>query len=258
MGKTKSILFSAVCCAAMLASTGYAQNLLTNGDFSNGLTGWTVQTTDPLAASVEINGGNLLLSRGTDPTHVLSNGVGQVIPVVPGRKYQVRGQWTGMIMGRNIANEPNGTTLAEINVSLLPTADAPYTGTGAAAISMQIKNRWAYPGTNTAYTFGVDTNGAWEWKSLKSSTTSGLVGDAEAIVVPEGMNYMAVWTNFACLVGNSNTTVYARFDDLQVMSCQGFVAQDLNSDCQVNFKDAATFVGSWLTCGRDPATSCWN
>jgi hypothetical protein len=260
MDKVKLGLICAVCCAGLLTSSGFAQNLLTNGDFSGGLTGWTVLSVDPLAAAVAVGDGNpapgIYLSRGTNSAQTLSNGVGQVIPVVAGRKYQVRGQWTGMIMGRNSLGDPNGTTLAEVNVSFLPTAETAYTGTGAPAISMQIKKRWAYPGTNPAYTFGVDlVTGGWAWEPIGLSSTT---GDSESIVAPEGANYMAVWVNFACSSGNTNTTVYAIFDNLQVMSCQGFVVQDLNSDCQVNFKDAATFVGSWLACHLDPVSSCWN
>jgi hypothetical protein len=260
MDHAKLTLVLAVCCAALLSGSGYAQNLLTNGDFSSGLTGWTVNSADPLAAAVAAGDGNpspgLYLSRGTDSTHIVPNGVGQVIPVVAGRKYQVRGQWSGMIMGRNSAGDPNGTAFAEINVTFLPTAETVYTGTGAPAVSMQLKKRWAYPGTNPSYTFNVDpATGTWAWESISLSP---LTGDSEAIVAPEGANYMAVWANFACSVGNTNTTVYARIDNLQVMSCQGFVVQDFNADCQVDFKDFATFAGVWLACGRDPVTSCWN
>jgi hypothetical protein len=259
MGKTRSVVAFAVCCAALLVSSGYAQNLLTNGDFSGGLTGWTVLSSDPLAAAVAVGDGNpnpgLYLSRGPDSTHILSNGVGQVIPVVPGRKYQIRGQWSGMIMGRNSVGDPNGTTLAEVNVSFLPTADAPYFGTGAPAFTMQVKNRWGYPGNNPAYTFGVDpATGAWAWQSIGNDVRT---GDSEAIVAPDGMNYMAVSVTFTCSSGNTNTTVYANIDNLQVMACQNPMVQDVNSDCQVDLKDFAIFVGAWLTCGKDPISSCW-
>jgi hypothetical protein len=260
MDHVKSILLCAMCSAVLLAGSGYAQNLLTNGDFASSLTGWTVASADPLAAAVAIGNGNpdpgLYLSRGTNSAQILPNGVGQVIPVVPGRKYQVRGQWSGMIMGRNSIGDPNGTTLAEVNVTFLPTAGTPYTGEGAPSVAMQIKKRWAYPGDNPSYTFGVDpATGGWAWEPIGLSSRT---GDSESIVAPDGMNFMAVWTNFACSVGNTSTTVYARIDDLQVMSCQGFVVQDLNSDCKVNFADFSVFANAWLTCGRDPATKCWN
>jgi hypothetical protein len=261
MDHVKSILVFTMCSTALLTGSGFAQNLLTNGDFSAGLTGWTVTSADPLAASVAVGDGNpnpgLYLSRGPNSTLTLPNGAGQIFPAVAGRKYQLRGQWSGMIMGRNSVNDPNGTALVEIYVSFLPTIDTPYTGTGSPASSMLMKKRWQFPGTDPAKTFGVDpATGAWAWESISGSVQSG--GNSEALIAPEGTNYMAVWTNFLCSVGNTSTTVYAMIDNLQVTSCQTFLAQDYNADCKVDFKDFAVLAGSWLACNLDPSSQCWN
>jgi|GEM_PF-1545304 len=260
MDNMKSILICAMCSTALLAGGGFAQNLLTNGDFSSGLANWTTTSSDPLAAVVATGDGNpnpgIYVSRGTNTAQTLPNGVGQVIPVVAGRQYQLRGQWKGMIMGRNTLGDPNGTTYAEINVTFLPTPDTPYIGESAPAIAMQLEKRWAYPGTEPAYTFNVDPDtGTWDWESISLSPVS---GDSEAMVAPEGANYMAVWVNFGCSVGNDNTTVYINVDNLVVMSCQAFLNQDFNLDCEVDFKDFATVASGWLACGLDPASSCWN
>ncbi len=260
MDNVKSILVLAVCCAALLVNGSQAQNLLTNGDFSGNLANWTVTSADPLAAVVAAGDGNpspgLYVSRGTDPTHVLTNGAAQIIPAVAGRKYQLRGQWKGMIMGRNTLGDPNGTTFAEVNVSFLPAVDTPYIGDGAPAVAMQIKKRWAYPGTNPSYTFNVDpATGTWGWESISLSPVA---GDSESMVAPDGTNYMAVWVNFACSVGNDSTTVYINVDNLAVMACQEFVEQDLDSDCKVDFKDFSVLANTWLACGIDPVTECWN
>jgi len=259
MDHVKSSLVFTMCGIALLTGSGYAQNLLTNSDFSDGLTGWTVSSTDPLAASVAAGDGNpspgLYVSRGTDTTQILPNGVGQIIPVVAGRQYQLRGQWSGMIMGRNSTGDPNGTALAEINVTFLPTAETPYFDTGSPAVSMQLKKRWQEPGTTTA-TYNVDiATGTWGWESISLSPRT---GDSEAMVAPEGANFMAVWVNFACSSGNTDTTVYAKVDNLAVTACQAFAVQDFNADCQVDFKDLAVLSSSWLACNRDPSSQCWN
>jgi hypothetical protein len=258
MDHTKSILVCALCSLLGLAVSGMSQNLLSYGDFGGGLSGWTLDSSDPLAAAVATGTGNptpgLYLSRGTDSTHILPNGVGQIIPVVAGQKYQLRGQWMGMIMGRNGAGDPNGTAYAEINVTFLPDNITPYVGTGAPAVSMQLKKRWQSGTTPSAINVDPAT-GTWDWESISISP---LTGNSEAIVPTAGTNYMAIWTNFACTSGNTNTTVYVNIDNLQVMSCQAFSQADLNADCQVDFKDLAVLTNTWMSCGRDPVSKCWN
>lgn len=113
-------LVTAVTCAVLvilplLAIPAHAQNLVTNGDFESGLTGWTIwEVNDPFWSHNWIFGndcdiwvpstcpleGSISYSqkKGSDAPRA-HGGIYQVLNVVPGDLHVISGSWSGGVTG---------------------------------------------------------------------------------------------------------------------------------------------------------------
>jgi len=115
---------AAVLCLLWVTSAS-TQNLIINGDFSSGLTGWTTTPTAPVTitydGAVGNPAGSALFARNDSTPPVTANGnyLYQVIPVAIGQCYQINADWKG-----DLLNGGAGRNWAEVFISFASTASA--------------------------------------------------------------------------------------------------------------------------------------
>jgi pectate lyase len=144
----------------LCASSINAQNLISNGDFSSGLTGWTVATNNTTTYETTITydsgmgnpSGSALLNRVNTTLADNSDYLYQVIPVSIGKSYQFNADWKG-----DLLNDDTGRNWAEVMIAFVPDAGAP-------AFTIQYKKATA-GGPNEPTT-------AWNWESVLASPNS--------------------------------------------------------------------------------------
>jgi hypothetical protein len=264
----RKFLMCCVCSLALVASSAVAgTDGITNGGFGGSDTGWIWLPLSSAKGSATAGyygtGGNppgcgLLQNTGSDTNNYRYY---ESFTVTPGNTYYLRGQWKGDIRGIYAINgnptETAARNWAEVHVVF---SSAPLTASSpewTAGSPIKYKKRFIRGGSmNTA-------TGIWDWESILISPGDGAGPADGAFVVPAGMNYMTVAFN----IGGVTDSVYLSaplfspgsswfmVDNFHV--CDAALVGDLNIDCSVNFKDTAYVANQWLTCGLDPATSCW-
>jgi hypothetical protein len=111
--RNRSVAFLLACVACVFSSTGQAQNLLTNGDFESGLTGWTVWSAPATSfwngtwehsndCDIWVPTSGCPLAGAESHTQKKGSGAGnahggitQSLAVTPGQTYAVSGLWSG-------------------------------------------------------------------------------------------------------------------------------------------------------------------
>jgi uncharacterized repeat protein (TIGR03803 family)/probable HAF family extracellular repeat protein len=221
-------------------------DIAVNGTFTDGIAGWTAidmaAATGTLMADWDAPFGNppgaayLMcdLSGGDVDGHFLC----QVLPVTPGNRYKLSGQWTGdmtIVAGTE-------TTWANIVVTF-------EAGTDPAGWHLTEPDALMYRKALGSTLQNIDPNGIWGWEEFTSSPAS---GPADGIFTATD-NYMVVAFSLAGLA--SSTLPWFDIDNIR-LDGPGCPVLDLNGDCSTDMADLATFAGEWLACNRDPASEC--
>jgi pectate lyase len=144
----------------LCASSINAQNLISNGDFSSGLTGWTVATnnTTTYATTITYDSGmgnplgSALMNRVNTTLADNSDYLYQVIPVSIGKSYQFNADWKG-----DLLNGGSGRNWAEVLIAFVPDVGAP-------AFTIQYKKATG-GGPN-------EPAAPWNWESVLASPNS--------------------------------------------------------------------------------------
>lgn len=172
--------------AGGVAGTGVARaNLVVNGDFGAGLTGWSTfygdTGTTPTGAnqsqiSADAAVGNPLPSAKLDRviTTAFDNKdfIYQLIPVSNGEQYVLDADWRGDLQGTG-GTATNARNWAEVYVAFFPSGT---TITDAAQLpdaQIRYKKRWDVAGGSG--TLNVDQSGIFDWESILSSPDTSAV-----------------------------------------------------------------------------------
>jgi pectate lyase len=156
MNKTIAILAATVC--LLYLSSANAQNLITNGDLSSGLTGWTLQPGGVVQTTITFNGavgnppGSALLDRVSTALADNSDYIYQVIPVTMGQAYQFNADWKG-----DLLNGGTGRNWAEVMIAFVSNPGTP---------TFTIMYKKATDGGPNAPT------APWNWESVLASPNS--------------------------------------------------------------------------------------
>jgi pectate lyase len=201
MNKRNLILATIATGACLFCTSGAkAQNLIVNGDFSSGLTGWIVATNNTTTYETTITydvgvgnpAGSALLDRVDTTLADNSDYLYQVVPVMPGQSYQFNADWAG-----DLLNGGTGRNWAEVMIAFVPNAGSP-------TFTIQYKKA-TVGGPNAPTT-------PWDWESVlaspsdTSSPTNGVFTATD--------NYMVVAFN---LGGRAGTGVgYYHADNVSV------------------------------------------
>jgi hypothetical protein len=266
MSHSKLSIFLVVGVLAFVASSAIAgTDGITNGGLDGSDAGWTwgLFGTNPgqVETGVYYGGdgnppGCILLQDPGSTSYARGDcGYFQSFPVVPGHTYYLHGQWKGDIRGTNNPADACDRNWAEVHVAF---SAAPITlADPLASVKFSKFAKKGPKGTPLNYGTGV-----WGWESILLSRDTA-PDNTGAFTAGAGMNYMTV--RFA-IGGRANSVTigaplfgpgssWYMVDNVHV--CDATLAGDANIDCSVNFKDTAYIAGQWLTCGLDPATSCW-
>jgi hypothetical protein len=266
----RKLLLGCVCSVALLAFPAFAgTDNIVNGSFDTDASSWTFLALSTATGSVSMayygtdgNPVGCALMQSTDTSNATNaNRFYQRFPVVAGTTYYLRGQWKGCIYGTYGTNT-GARNWAEVSIvfSAAPLVATSTEWTSTSPNVIRYKKRFGNGGPVNL----PAANGQWGWESILSSPSTENAGPTDgAFVAPAGMNYMHVAFNVggrASSVGSLDitnpTSVWFMVDNVHV--CNAATNQgDLNSDCQVDFKDTAYVATQWLTCGLDPASSCW-
>jgi hypothetical protein len=250
MLQTRGIM-SCLAAILLLTSIGSAQNLLVNPNFNSDTSGWTLRHTEDTLMSFTWEatsgnpGGAVKLMR-TDGA-LASNGhrFYQAIPVTVGQSYVIQGQWKGDLGTGTSTAAGEGYDWAEIFVGFSASAE-PLDGEFG---TYYLKKRFKLGDTGS---YGTNATGQWDWEQITASPS---VENGFPIYFVATQPYMVLSFN---LGGQPNGgQAWYTIDNLKVMACSQYPTGDLSSDCRVNFSDMAVMASGWLTCGLDPAISCW-
>jgi pectate lyase len=191
MNKTIAILAATVC--LLYLSSANAQNLIANGDFSSGLTGWTlqpggvVQTTITYTNGVGNPPGSALLDRVSTALADNSDYLYQVIPVENGKSYQFNAEWKG-----DLLNGGTGRNWAEVLIAFVSNPGTP-------AFTIMYKKATA-GGPN-------EPTAPWDWESVLASPND-TVSPTNGIFTATD-NYMVVGFNLGGRAGTGVGYYYA-------------------------------------------------
>lgn len=181
--------FSFVLFFCLGSSVAWAENLVTNGDFSTGdLTGWATTETAPVTITHDGTEGNpsgsALLARNDSSLSANANYLYQVIPVTSGQQYKLDAEWKG-----DLLNGGTGRNWAEVFVSFAASPTATPSGI--------IYKKASDGGPN-------DQPMPWDWESVLLSPDNG-ASPEDGIFTATG-DYMVIGFNLGGRAVSSNNT----------------------------------------------------
>jgi pectate lyase len=225
-------------------------DLVSNGTFEADVSNWQflppAVTDGPVTASFDAANGNpagsAKLAADTTTAATNSSRFYQVIPVTAGRNYRVSGDWMGDIKG-TVGTVTSARNWAEIYVTFVDDGSVVPASWG----SIMYKKAFGVANMN------VGAAGTWAWEPITSSAT-GASGPADGVFTATD-DYMIVAVNLGGRANSGQT--YFNVDNFQVVETNPCPRIDLNNDCILDFLDIQQFASYYLSCGRTPATECW-
>jgi len=230
-------------------------NYIANGDFELPIlpSGWTLI---PGGAPVTLT--RLYTEGNPDGAAKLSRpgrtvGYGdsrfyQIVPVTPGRRYELLGEWTGDLSG--YADKPQwsgGATNMPRN---------------AVEVFIAFVNSTAQPTTwGTSYykkyygfffdgTMNIGDDGVWDWEPISSSSIG---APSDGYLATD--NYMVVAISLSARAYGGSISV--TLDNFRIREYQPTVHYDADGDLSVDLVDVAVIGSEWLDCDRLPTEECW-
>jgi pectin methylesterase-like acyl-CoA thioesterase len=245
------IMDYALMAAAWSTPLPLTDNIVTNGTFDADAAGWELLDLPTAVGSLWTGfdppygnpPGAAYLMCDTSAGAVAGHYFYQVLPVTPGSRYRLSGEWMGDLTGASAPDPLTMSNNAEVTVAFEPGSDPAAWDLSDPALVKYAKV-WGVGNINT------DPNGTWAWEPMSQSRTNAPSDDVY-IATEE---YMVIAFSQGGITGPGMPWI--DIDNIKVEG-PGCPVLDLTSDCTLDWQDVQVFATDWLACNRNPAFECW-